>query len=378
MVAAAPATAPAAGNASGAAAASIPFSIASRQQSRASFNIQTTTLGASLIPIAPIMIPAMGYLRFLRLEVTLTAVGGTPTFNPDAPWNLFASIEFRNSAGNDIIVPVSGWKMYTYNKYGAQTCQAPMSDKRLGRQYSAASGSAHFFLDIPFEIDSETGLGTVPCLASNRSYQVAFQFNATSVIYSSAPTSATVTVDATAYYWSVPAGSNGQVTQGTQPDALGSVAVWQIDAPPLTPGDKLIRSVNTGNVLRTIILTIRNAAGARIDTNGVPPYIEMVVDNDVQYHIKNTEWEQLMCEWYNFQATSKDVAGGLDTGVYCLPFFALSAGYAGDPSASRAQFLVTLDATLLQFRGTWGSAAATLEIDTNGFIPTSSAALYAK
>jgi hypothetical protein len=68
---------------------------------------------------------------------------------------------------------------------------------------------------------------------------------------------------------------------------------------------------------------------------------------------------------------SKDVKAGLDTGVYVIPFYALAEGSAM-ANARRSQYLPTLDASLLQLRGTsWGAGASTLEIITNSVVPMS-------
>lgn len=374
----APAQAPNVGR--GQAPAALPFAIASRQQSRQSFVTPTTALSAtSPTLLSPIQIPAVGYLRFIRLEVTLTGSGGTsPAFLADGPFNVIQSINLRNASGNDLIVPLTGYQLYLANKYGAQTSQAPLSDKRLGRQYAAAAPSAHFFLDVPLEIDSQTGLGAIPALASNRSYQLAITLAAIPTVLSGAP-SVSVTIDATAFYWTEPiASTQSGVPQTTQPPGLGTISLWQIESPPVTPGDKYIRSNNVGNVIRCLIFVLRNSAGARIDVNGWPTFTELYMDNDPLFRLKQTEHEQLMAEWYNLQAAAKDVPGGLDTGVYVLPFFGLTAGYAGDPSATRAQLLPTLDASLLQLRGNFGSAVSTLEILTNGVVPKNASVLYSK
>ena len=140
-----------------------------------------------------------------------------------------------------------------------------------------------------------------------------------------------------------------------------------------------MKSNNVGNVIRAIIFTLRNAAGARIDTAGWPQVSEIYLDNDPMFYWTQNEWEYMMATTFGFNAAAKDVALGLDTGVYVLPFYALNSGVAGDPMATRAQYLPTLDASLLQIRGTsFGANASTLEILTNSVIPTSAGQLYAK
>ena len=365
----------------GAPVAALPFPIASRRMTRFSFNAGTIALSAAAAtPVSPIQIPAVGYLSHINLEVTVTGAGGTaPTFTADAPFNVLAAVEFKTASGNDIIVPVTGYQLYLINKYGAQFSQAPWSDVKANRQYSATAPSAHFFLAIPLEFDASTGLGAIPALASNRSYQLQLTLAAVSTVLTGAPT-VTVAVVGTAYYWSQPQESTTTgVQQQSAPTGLGTLSQWQLEAPPVTPGDKYIKSNNVGNVLRCVIFTLRNASSARIDANGWPGVSEIYLDNDPMFYLTQNEWEYIMAVTYGFNASAKDVVLGLDTGVFVLPFFALGAGVAGDPMASRSQLLPTLDASLLQLRGTsFGSNSSTLEIITNSVIPTSASVLYAK
>lgn len=359
----------------------IPFSLASRQMTRFSFTAGTTTLnGASQLPLSPIQIPAVGYLSHLNLEVTVTGTGGTtPAFTADAPFNVIQALEFKTAAGNDIIVPVTGYQLYLMNKYGCQYAVAPYSDNRLTRQYSATAPSAHFFLQVPLEIDAGNGYGSIPALASNRSYQLNLILAAISNVLSGGP-AVTVTINGTAHYWSEPPAQTASgAIQATAPTGVGTVSQWQVEMPAVTPGDKLIKSNNVGNVLRTLIFTLRNSAGARIDTNGWPGVSEIYLDNEPMFYLTQNEWEDWMVKQYGLVAASKDVAQGLDTGVYVVPFHSLAGGMAGDPANSRSQLLPTVDGSQLQLRGTsFGSAVSTLEILTNSVIPTDAATLYSR
>lgn len=362
----------------------IPFALASRQMTRFSFTAGSTVLSAvAAIPLSPIQIPAVGYLSHLDLEVTVTGTAGTaPAFTADAPFNVLQSVEFKTAAGNDIIVPLTGYQLYLSNKYGAQYAVAPYSDNRLTRQYSAVGGvapTAHFFVQVPLEIDNGNGYGSIPALASNRSYQLNLILAAVPTILSGAP-GVTVTITGTAHYWSEPPATTASgAVQATAPTGVGSVSQWQLEMPPLTPGDKLVKSNNVGNVIRTLMFVLRNSAGARIDTNGWPAISELYLDNEPMFYLTNTEWEDIMVKNYGLSASAKDVAQGLDTGVYVIPFHSLAGGMAGDPSNSRSQLLPTVDASQLQLRGTsFGSAVSTLEILTNSVIPSDAATLYSR
>jgi hypothetical protein len=341
--------------------------------------------------LSPIQIPAVGYLRHLDLQVTFTGVGGAGNaFTADAPFNVLQSVEFRTAAGNDLIVPLTGYQLYLACKYGAQYAQAPMCDNRMGAGFTAVAGppsTATFFIQVPLEIDAEVGLAAIPALASNRSYQLAITLAAITSVASGGITSATCTVNGTAWYWTEPpAQSQGGVVQATQPYGLGTISQWQLETPPVTPGDKYIKSNNVGNVIRTLIFTLRNSAGARIDAAGWPAVSELYLDNEPMFYLTQAEWIDTLIQkqFMFFGATTaatvtKDVACAPDTGVYPIPFHALAGGLAGDPSNSRSQLLPTLDASQLQLRMTsLGANASTLEILTQSVVPTSSSVIYSK
>ena len=219
--------------------ASLPFAIASRAMTRFSFT-DTRALSAGITPVTPIQVPAVGYLRRLRLKFTVQATAGT-AFPGDGPFNLIQSIEFRTAAGNDLIVPMTGYQIMLMNKYAHPAIMSPWSDPRYVSYSTTAGTAATFYLDLNFELDAETGLGSIPALASNRAYQLIVNYGPYSLI--TAATAATITMDGVAHYWSEPpAQSASGIAQDTQPQGLGTIAQWQLDTPPITPGSSSRRN----------------------------------------------------------------------------------------------------------------------------------------
>lgn len=355
----------------------VPFAIAGRHGTRPSFNFTSTLSAAAPTAVPPIQIPAVGYIRALVLRVTLAGTGGTsPAFTADGPFNAIQSINFRTAAGSDLIVPMDGYALYLVNKYGG--FKSGNTDARVGFGYSATAPSATFTLRMPFEFDAETGLGSIPALAANRSYQLNITWAAISSFLTGAP-SVTASMEIHAEYWTEPpAKSASGLSQVTEPQGLGTISQWQADMVPLTPGDKLVKLTNTGAVIRNIVFVLRNSAGARIDANGWPSQAEILLDNNTLFKLPQWYWHDEMRRWFGYQASTKDVANGLDTGVYVMPFHALTGNESGDPANSRSQLLPTLDASLLQIRGDWGSASSTLQIFTNNVVPGPGNTLFSK
>lgn len=355
---------------------SLPFTIASRAMTRHSFSVTSALSAASQTPLSPIQIPAVGFLRNLQIKVTVTSTGGT-AFTADGPFNVLSSVEFRTAAGNDLVVPSTGYQVYLMNKYGHPSVMSPYSDPKFVQYSTTAGTAASFYLDIPFEIDPETGLGAIPALASNRSYQLNLILAPYSVI--TGATAASVTIEGVAHYWSEPpAQSASGLAQETQPQGLGTISQWQLDTPPLTPGDKYVKLSNVGNFMRNIIFVLRNPSGVRVSTDW-PAVTELYLDNEPMMYLPSGDWQRRMRQVFGLAATAMDAANGLDTGVYVIPFDALVGSLSGDPANSRSQYLPTLDASSLQIRGTsFGAAASTLEILTNSIIPRSSGDIYSK
>lgn len=367
----------------------IPFKIGSRKQTRQAFTPATVTLATSAsTAVSPIEIPATGYLSAVRLQVSYTYVASTAvTYTADAPFNIIQSIGVRSADGTPLITPMTGYQLYLINKYGAQTYTGRSADPKLGYGYSAPTATGTqtglFFLSLPFEFDHEFGLGSIPALASNRSYIVDITLSSNSTVFATGTftTNAAVTITGFSEYWAQPAAANslGQAQQ-TAPQALGTLARWQLETPVLTPGDKYIKSNNVGGTIRNHILVLRNSSGARIDTSGWPTIFQLYLDNEPQFYFTQNYFQDFMSRVYGLDGSvsAKDGAGALDTGVYVLPYASLLGGLAGDTANSRGQLLNTNSASLLQFYGSsFGANVSTLEVLTNT-VSGAAAAIYSR
>jgi len=370
------------------AVATTPFPLASRKMTRLSFQESQVLNAAAPTPMTPIQIPAVGYLSRLKILVNVTASAADANIvkTADAPWNLFSSVEFRTAAGNDIIPPLDGFSWYVGNKYFGLTKFGQFSDPKANPAFvpitvptGAGQTVAQFVLDIPFEIDKANGYGSIPALASNRSYQLNFVLAALGTWITAATATYTVNITGVAEYWSEPpAQSANGAPQATAPSGVGTVAPWYNEpGVPVTPGDRLVKSNNVGNVIRTLAFILRKADGTRTDAD-FPPVSELYLDNEPMFYLPQALWLEKMGAQFGIASPTKDTLGGLDTGVYVIAFEDLTGSLSGDPANSRNQLLPTLDASQLQIRGTFGANASGLQILTSTIIPTDAATLYAR
>lgn len=369
-------------------AAPIPFPIAARRKFSLGFTTNAVVMSAAgaNANLGPIEVPPTGFLRYIDLVLTGTTASNAATvvFAADAPFNAISYLTLTNAAGDTIIVPIDGYALYLFQKYGALSQDPPFCDPRMNPIFSTTAGvgaglggSFTVSLRVPLEIDPETAFGSVASMASNKSLQLGLQIAPTSVVYSTAPTTPP-TVQATGYqaFWAQPKSDNGRgVPQATTPEGNNSLMMWRVDTPAVTPGDKTLKINNIGNVMRLLLFVYRTAAGARTESD-VPALHLFRLNNDEVMYLPDTIWRQDMAVAYGYTGATKDAAQGLDSGVRAFHYLLASDGKVRS-SSPREQFLPTLDTTLLQYRGTsFGAGISTLQIFTNEIKPTSSQALY--
>jgi len=82
--------------------------------------------------LGPLEIPPTGFLRFLDLILSGVTSGNAATvaFKADAPFNAISYITLTNAAGDTIIVPIDGYALYLFNKYGALSEDPPGGDPK--------------------------------------------------------------------------------------------------------------------------------------------------------------------------------------------------------------------------------------------------------
>lgn len=375
------------------AAQPIPFTRAARRKQGQAYQ-DTYTLGASVVTARPIEVPASGFLRKLEFLFTVTSSGNSATVAaPGAtlsfPWNLIASIQVTNAAGDSITVPLTGYELYLINKYLGDR-EPPNCDPYNDPQYSAVvtgaggtGGSFAFRLYFPFELDPRDAFCALPNMASNKSYQVIIQWNAVATIFAggTAPNgtvSLALTVDQ--HYWGQPQPANAEgMPQETEPAANGSVSLFRRQADTVSAGGRVMQLYNVGNVIRWGAFYLQSSAANNPRTDSDFPALSYIrLNNDQMFLKRKGGWASEMRERYGFgtAAATKDAAGFLDTGVYVMSDYIVQHEHV-TPDSPRDQYLVTVDATLYQYEAAvFGATASLFTLLQNEIKPNSAAALY--
>jgi hypothetical protein len=358
----------------------IPFTRAARKKSRLIGQIGPVQLGAGLQQIAPLQVPANGYLRNLILDVTLTETGtnaATVAFQNDAPFNVLQQISLAAANGDSLINPIDGFTLAMVNKYGVfgSQLQDPLYDPTFTKVTGsgATGGSAHFQLKVPVEIDPRDALGALANMAANQSFLLQMFANTSGQVYSTPPTNpVNLTITVTAEYWAAPSGTNPQgIPQQTTPRCNNVVSLLQTQTPPIVAStDQTIQLVNVGNTVRWIMLILRTAGGVR-DEADWPNVMNLLVNNDLwEYKTKNN-WRREMAFNYELFGGVQAVptVNCLDNGVYVLTSFTndgASGGAVASSSANRDLMLVTGSGTALNIEAqNWGASAGSLLVLTN-------------
>lgn len=364
----------------------VPFQRAARVKSQQAFS-QGFTLSALSQQVAPIDVPSGGYVKYIDFDFSCVTAGNSAAtaFAADGPWSVVQSLSVTNAAGNSIYVPITGYQWMLTNKYMAPGQDPDYTDPRspsdpyyaVTTGAGATGGSFRFKLRVWFERDPRDAFLALPNMASNRQYKINLMISPQSSIYTVNPTTpGTLTVTATAYYWSQPQPVNALgVAQQTAPLANGGVGLIRVQTVNLTPGDKTVKLENVGNIIRSMVFCLRTAAGARTESD-LPAVNWIRLNNDNLFWLTLQQWRRDMAGHLGFTSTTPEASRGPDNGVLSWTYLNAQHGSVR-ADGPRAQWLATLDATLLQYQGTsFGATAATLEVITDEIQVPDAAALY--
>jgi len=376
----------ASGTGSGGKATQLPFTLGSAFTARDAFE-STTALGVGTVNATgfPYHIPSFGWLSNLELEFSVTfTAGATTAFGPDGIDALIDNIGVRTPGGSPVIQPIDGFSLHMDNKFGgkrmgsstppAGTDPDSFPSTVLAITESAAN-TLTFTRYLQFELDASSALGCIPTTASNREFYIDLTYSALSKVFpTGTPAAASVTVNATAYYWDIPA--DNAMPYGVV-NNVPTLRLLQTEFPTVNAGSSKSKSVNMGNIIMNHILIFRDSTGARSDADFSDPF-EFNIDNNARFWRRKSSWKRDMANWFGLGKNGQalDAPGGLNAGVYVLPWRLLAGGTGADPFASHAQFLATQNTTQLIAQGYNNGAAGTLQLLTDAVSTPNAAVIY--
>ena len=360
------------------------------------FGDRSTVMTTSAVGVTDQEVPAFGFVRSLFMWVVASGSvkgGATVAYQADAPFSAVENIVFSDVNGKPLTGPISGYDLYLINKWGGYAYVSDPIESPLF-QAGDANGDFTFGLRIPVEVNNRDGLGALPNQHSDSNYHVSYDVAASTKVYSTPPatTLPTLRVRFILESWSPPAPASPQGhPQMMEPPASGTTQHWTKQTPTVSAGERRIEFTRRGNLLRTLILVLRDSNGARTDLSNFPDSLRFQVDTNELAVIPRDYQRHLMNERNDFNyihtitrafATAIGTAGdvdahtalllrmgtfGLDDGVLVFDWSHDLDGKIG--GEMRDQWLATTPATRLEISGEWGANAARLQVLTNDVAP---------
>jgi len=245
------------------AASDVPFSRLSREGQILGPSQAGTAFGSLWTPTLKAV---GGYLKALTLTLTATGgTGGVGVAAADAPYNTIQNLFLRDPYGQPI-VQASGYGLYLINLYSGQVGMLGFGNNPATLpSFSAVAATGNFTLQlyVPLQLDS-SGYCSLPSQNAASQPQLQIQLNPSTSVYSTAPTTVpTLTLAADEPYWMAPV-DNPQVG----PPDVGSSAQWseaRAAAGIASAAYQRVVLPRVGTFIHTLILTLRDSTGARID-----------------------------------------------------------------------------------------------------------------
>lgn len=343
----------------------VPFVRAAQEHIEGFLDV-TQVIGASNVPLAPVDLPAYGFVRGVYIEVTAT--GGTGTVavaKGDAPFTALTDISIMDVNGAPIVGPLDGYDVFLLNKYGGY--RRVNTKRHPDFQTVQTNGNFSFLVYVPIEVNQRDGLGALANLNAASSYKLRATVAASSSVYSVNPTTLpNVRVRAWLDAWTQPAPSDlAGNAQQTQPPAHGTTSFWSKNIVNVSAGQQTIKLQRVGNLIRDLILVFRDTSGVR-NAASFPAPLDLYWDSRLLKSYQPIVWRADMSERFTLYNTAADAADGLDTGVFVHDYMHEFDGKAG--TELRDGWLPTVQSTRLELLGNFG-AAGTLTVLTNDVAP---------
>lgn len=280
---------------------------------------------ASTTTTSTVEVPSYGFLRGLWFQVTVTGGVGSGTaavYKQDAPFSWIQTIQFLDVNSAPIVFQIAGVDLYLIYKYGGYFFA---SDAKSAEEYSQGGigGNSVFTLYLPLELRARDSLGSMPNTSSNTAYKVIITIAATTDVFSTAPAPTLPTnlrLDIIQDDWWEPQPSDlAGRPQAQDPPSPDTTQYWsKATFGHVSSGAIQDQIKRLGYLHREHIVTFKTSAPLRSTTQAPDPVT--IVYEGQQMTIQGRQlWRHMMGRWFGYTA-AVDTAGGLDAGVFVIPF----------------------------------------------------------
>ncbi len=349
---------PKGGNAQQAPAQLAPFRSGSQRTLSSDGYTTTCQPGAGTTDLSDYTPSPNNQLSGIWLYATATASGNSATvaFAGDGPLNFFSAVTFQDANEKPILGPFDSYTLAAINKFGGYQVNG---DPRASSQYLATTGSGGsggsftVIWYVPIQAINRDGLGSLQNQSSASTFTLKLTVNTSAAIYTTAPTTiptATVKVFEDGWWKSNKAGAQ------TTPPKAGTTQYWTRGSYNALSGSEQFQvSQGLGYPIRMYLFIDYNTSSspntrANGDTDFPDPF-QIIFKGTSFWNVGKTLWKDQMSRLYGLTSTTADVSGGLENGVYALPFNQSFTKGVGDEMPYA--YLSTNQGDLMQVIGSW-------------------------
>ena len=248
------------------AAPQIPFLAGSYEYSEPITSIVQAP-GASQVDFVTLITPG-GFLRGVSLNVSsASGVLGAGVLSTDAPWIGLANLSLESIDGTPLLYPMPGLEAYFVSRYTRPWDGDPQQDPQF-------SNTVNPVFNLRYFIESRMTIGVLPNTDARAQYRLRLSVAPSSVLFTTAPTTPptmTIQVDLETYA-QPPAADDSGNSIAQLPDGLVILRFVSREIFNTNGGQQILKSNRVGNLLRTMIMVIRNnaAPSVRIDLSADP------------------------------------------------------------------------------------------------------------
>ena len=354
------------------------------------FNTSSVTaVSATATDVSPTnnAVQSYGFLRRIKVRMrNSVAASSGGTLSTDAPQNFLNTIQLTDPNGAEIYggPTWSGFEAYLAEKYGAYKANNDPTVSTLVSTTATSTTTPLYLWTIPLELAESSGYGSLPNFDAQSPYKLKTIQNTTANIYQTAPT----TTNPSAIYdyiiecWTLPDAVNklSGLQQSQFPPGIGmlpgvqgvgcTVQHWTKSNPVITANSAVAAAlIRKGNTFRGLVQVVRNSSGVRQATTNFPNPLTFALDGAPLWN--NIDPAVIIELFWRREGSSAPPGGAiqsiLDVGVMPVMFASITGdNNAGSDGTLGSQgWLGNNQASRIEFSGTWGANASTLDVLTN-------------
>jgi hypothetical protein len=341
---------------------SVPFIAGSYEYSEPITSIVATP-GAAQQDFVQSITPG-GFLRGVSIMASSAGgVIGAGVLSTDAPWIGIANLALESIDGTPLLYPKPGLEEYYVSKYTRPWDGDPQQDPQF-------SNTVNPVFNLRFFVESRMTIGCLPNTDARAQYRLRLSVAPSTVLFTTAPTTIpTITFLVNLETYAQPPAADYAGNPIAQlPDGLVIQRFTSREIFNTNGGNQILKSNRVGNLVRALILIVRNNAAPAVRTDLTADPIRWRLDNTQLLNEYRQRRYYENNRYYNFagfgQAPGGAGAGAArPAGLYVYPRF----HNVGD--MTEMYWLPTTEASYLAFELNGTPAGGTVEIITEDLAP---------